>query len=207
LAEIPDAAHDLITRDEVLVTEGLPGIKRTRWAWIVGTFFGAGLLKPGPGTYGSVVATLVWFVVATALAMHGHIHAIPLVTLGMAAFATAIGIPAATRVARESGRKDPQIVVIDEVAGQWLTLTFCLPYIDATTHHGSFMPFAVLGLICFRVFDILKPPPIRRLEKFPAGTGIVVDDLGAGVYALIAQVVIQQLIITWLLAQRAVIHH
>lgn len=183
MAEIPDAQHDTITRDEVLPAEHLPGVKRTRWAWIVGTFFGAGFLKPGPGTYGSISAMILWFVVAK----HVPFHWLPLITLAMAACATAIGIPAATRVARESGRKDPQIVVIDEVAGQWLTLIFCLPS----------MPFALLGLVCFRVFDILKPPPVRRLERLPEGTGIVVDDLAAGVYGLILQVVLQQGIIIW----------
>ena len=160
-------------------------VKKTSWAWAIGTFFGAGFLKPGPGTYGSVVATLVWFVVARRV----PIHLLPLVTLGMAAMATAIGIPAATRVARESGRKDPQIVVIDEVAGQWLALTLCLPQ----------MPFALLGLIAFRVFDIWKPWPVRRLEQLPAGTGIVVDDLAAGVYALVVQAALQQVfLVQWL---------
>jgi phosphatidylglycerophosphatase A len=165
-------------------------VKKTPWAWAIGTFFGAGLLKPGPGTYGSVAAMLVWFVVAR----HVPLHFLPLITLGMAAAATAIGIPAATRVARESGRKDPQIVVIDEVAGQWLALTFCLPQ----------MPFAILGLIAFRVFDIWKPWPIRRLERLPEGTGIVVDDLAAGVYALIAQFVLQQVFLVQWLARHPV---
>ncbi len=160
-------------------------VKKTPWAWAIGTFFGAGFLKPGPGTYGSVVATLVWFVVARRV----PVHLLPLVTLGMAAMATAIGIPAATRVARESGRKDPQIVVIDEVAGQWLALTLCLPQ----------MSFALLGLIAFRVLDIWKPWPVRRLEQLPAGTGIVVDDLAAGVYALVVQAALQQVfLVQWL---------
>jgi phosphatidylglycerophosphatase A len=171
---------------------GFAGVKHTRWAWIAGTFFGAGWMKPGPGTYGSVAATLIWFLVARQVPFHW----LPLITLGMAALATAIGIPAATRVARESGRKDPQIVVIDEVAGQWLTLVFCLPQV----------PFAILGLVCFRLFDILKPLPIRRLEKLPAGTGIMVDDLGAGVYALILQTVIQQLYVVWQIAAHAPKH-
>ncbi len=167
-------------------------MKKTPWAWAVGTFFGAGLLKPGPGTYGSIAATLVWFL----MARHVSQHTLPWITLAMAAAATAIGIPAATRVALESGRKDPQIVVIDEVAGQWLALTLCLPQ----------MPFAVLGLIAFRVFDIWKPWPIRRLERLPEGTGIVVDDLAAGVYALILQVVLQQaFLVQWLARHTA--HH
>ena len=168
-------------------------MKKTLWAWAAGTFFGAGFLKPGPGTYGSIAATLVWFVVARRVPL----HLLPFITLAMAAAATAVGIPAATRVARESGRKDPQIVVIDEVAGQWLALTLCVPQ----------MPFAVLGLIAFRVFDIWKPWPIRRLERLPAGTGIVVDDLAAGVYALIVQFVLQAVFLAQLLARHAAHSH
>ncbi len=161
--------------------QGAPPANKTPWAWVAGTFFGAGYLQPGPGTYGSIVAVLIWYVVARRVPLHW----LPLMTLGMAAAAAAVGIPAATRVARESGRKDPQIVVIDEVAGQWLTLTLCLPS----------WTFALLGLVCFRLFDILKPPPVRRLEQLPEGTGIVVDDLAAGVYALILQAVLQQILI------------
>lgn len=168
-------------------------MKRTPWAWAVGTFFGAGLLKPGPGTYGSVAAMLLWFL----MARHVPIHLLPWITLAMAAAATAIGIPAATRVARESGRKDPQIVVIDEVAGQWLALTLCLPQ----------MPFAILGLIAFRVFDIWKPWPVRRLESLPEGSGIVVDDLAAGVYALIVQAVLQQVFLVQALARHVAHPH
>lgn len=168
---IPDAAHDRLTNEAVLAADHLPGVRRTRWAWIVATFFGAGLLKPGPGTYGSIAATVVWFIVMR----HVPAHLAPWITLGMAAAATLIGIPAATRVARESGRKDPQIVVIDEVAGQWLALTLAPPS----------LPYALLALLLFRVFDILKPPPVRQLERLPEGVGIVVDDLAAGVYALL----------------------
>ncbi|MGI4756126.1 MAG: phosphatidylglycerophosphatase A family protein [Janthinobacterium lividum] len=157
------------------------GTRKTWWAWAVATFFGAGFLKPGPGTYGSIAAVLVWFLVARNVSP----HLLPWITLGMALAATAIGIPAATRVATESGRKDPQIVVIDEVAGQWLALTLCLPS----------LPFALLGLVCFRLFDIWKPFPIRRLEKLPSGTGIVVDDLAAGVYALALQAIVQQVLL------------
>ena len=87
---------------------------------------------------------------------------------------TLVGIPAATRVARASGLKDPQFVVVDEVAGQLVAL------IGVPLAWKTFLA----GLILFRVFDILKPPPIRLLERLPEGTGIVVDDLGAGLYAM-----------------------
>ncbi len=87
----------------------------------------------------------------------------------------AIGIPAATLEARGCGEKDPSHVVIDEVAGQLLTLILCPIVWQAL----------LAGFILFRAFDIVKPPPVRSLEQLPEGTGIVVDDLGAGIYALI----------------------
>ncbi|ADV83890.1 phosphatidylglycerophosphatase A family protein [Terriglobus saanensis] len=157
-------------------TVGLGGVHRTRWAWLVGTFFGAGLLKPGPGTYGSIAATLIWYAVARSV----HPLHLVAITLVMALAATLIGIPAATRVAVESGRKDPQIVVIDEVAGQWLALALMPPRWE----------YALLGLLLFRLFDITKPPPVRQLERLPQGTGIVVDDLAAGAYALIVATIV-----------------
>jgi phosphatidylglycerophosphatase A len=88
---------------------------------------------------------------------------------------TLTGIPAATLEARGCGKKDPSHVVIDEVAGQLVTLIAC-PIL--------WKPL-LAGFILFRAFDIVKPPPIRSLERLPEGTGIVVDDLGAGVYGLI----------------------
>jgi phosphatidylglycerophosphatase A len=92
----------------------------------------------------------------------------------LAVIAIAIGIPAATRVARESRRKDPQFVVIDEVAGQLIAL-IAVPISWKTL---------LAGFILFRAFDTIKPPPVRQLEQLPEGTGIVVDDIGAGLYAL-----------------------
>src|ERR1039457_5612339 len=85
------------------------------WAWAVATFFGAGFGKPGPGTWGSVAAVLLW--AAYAFAFQSTPHALLIALLIGIAFTLLIGIPAATIVARESGRHDPQIVVIDEVAG------------------------------------------------------------------------------------------
>lgn len=150
-----------------------PSEKKTLWAWLIGTFFGAGLLKPGPGTYGSVAAVVLWFIAA---------HIFPVTSLWLtigtiiaAVAVTLIGIPAATIVARESGREDPGHVVIDEVAGQLIALIA----IPADWRH------AALSLLLFRLFDILKPPPIRQLERLPEGTGIMLDDVAAGILALI----------------------
>jgi phosphatidylglycerophosphatase A len=73
-----------------------------------------------------------------------------------------------------AGDPDPSCVVIDEVAGQLLTLLW------ATADWKS----AMAGLILFRAFDIIKPAPLRRLERLPGGLGVMLDDLGAGLYAL-----------------------
>ena len=146
---------------------------KTLWAWLIATFFGTGFLKPGPGTYASVATALLWL--AAAFLLHHNTQHLLIATLIALALSIALGIPAATCVARESQRKDPGFVVIDEVAGQLIALIALTPD----------WPHALLALLLFRFFDILKPPPIRRLEVLPEGTGIVVDDLAAGIYALI----------------------
>src|SRR5882757_9080284 len=151
--------------------------RQTKWAWTLGTFFGAGLLKPGPGTYGSIAAVLLWY--GAAHALNPTPIALAVGTTIAAVIATLIGIPAATIVARESGLEDPGHVVIDEVAGQLIALIA----IPADWRH------AAVSLLLFRVFDILKPPPIRQLERLPKGTGIMLDDVAAGLLALlVAQV-------------------
>lgn len=162
-----------MAKQSPVVLKHLPGPK-TRWAWTIGTFFGAGLLRPGPGTYGSVAAVLLWFGAAHWLEPAPAAMAIG--TAVAALLVTTIGIPAATIVARESGREDPGHVIIDEVAGQLIALIA----IPTDWQH------AVVSLALFRLFDILKPPPVRQLERLPEGTGIMLDDIAAGVLALVA---------------------
>jgi phosphatidylglycerophosphatase A len=136
---------------------------------MVATFFGIGRLHPGPGTWGSVATVLLWSAVAYSLPLSWRTP----VAIALAFLLTAVGIPAATRVARGSGIKDPQFVVIDEVVGQLIAL-IALPLAWKTL---------LAGLILFRAFDIIKPPPVRQLERLPDGTGIVLDDVAAGLYA------------------------
>jgi phosphatidylglycerophosphatase A len=95
--------------------------------------------------------------------------------------AFAIGVPAATRVERESERPDPGHVVIDEVSGQWIALI----------HSRVNLSHLLAGFLFFRLFDIVKPWPARRLEGFPAGWGIMLDDVAAGVYALLLMQALQ----------------
>jgi phosphatidylglycerophosphatase A len=151
---------------------------RTLWAWTAATFFGAGLGKPGPGTWGSVAATLLWFLAARL----AHLSAIQIAVFSGAGalLALVVGIPAGTIVARESGREDPSHVVLDEVCGQWIALA-------ASPVNW---PHALLALLLFRFFDIIKPWPARQLERLHGGAGIMLDDVAAGVYALLVFVVI-----------------
>ena len=146
--------------------------KNTKWAFAIATLFGAGYLKPGPGTWGSLAAALLWF--AAASVFHPAPQLLLFILLVGITFAIALGVPAATIAERESGRHDPGFVVIDEVAGQWIALLGC----PADWAHG------LVALILFRLFDITKPFPVRRLERLPAGWGIVFDDVAAGLYAL-----------------------
>jgi phosphatidylglycerophosphatase A len=141
------------------------------WAKLVATFFGTGLLHPGPGSWGSAATVLLWWLLSTWINPHWQAAA----TVLLAAVAILVGIPAATQMARATGLKDPQFVVIDEVAGQLITL------IAVPVSWKSLL----LGFILFRGFDIVKPPPVRQLEHLPEGIGIVLDDVGAGLYALV----------------------
>lgn len=154
---------------------------KTRWAWTLATFFGAGYLKPGPGTYGSVAAVLLWYAAAHAFAPAPT--ALAIATALAAVLITAIGIPASTITSREAATEDPGFVVIDEVAGQ----LFALILLPATWQH------ALLALLLFRLFDITKPGPIRRLEALPNGTGIMLDDVAAGLLALLTAALLTHL--------------
>ena len=152
--------------------------KRTAWAWVTGTFFGLGLMKPGPGTWGSAAAMLLWM--AYANWTHAAINMLTLATFIAAGVALAIGIPAASVVARECGSGDPQVVVIDEAVGQWIALLGLPP----TWGH------AILALLFFRLFDILKPPPARQFDRMHGGFGIMMDDVAAGIYAFICMQIV-----------------
>ena len=149
----------------------VPKQSKTRWAFALATFFGAGYGKPGPGTWGSVAAVLIW--AAFAWGAHPTSHALLLTLIAAILLSIVIGVPAATIAARESGREDPGFVVIDEVSGQWIALLGC----PVDWWHP------LIALALFRIFDITKPFPARQLENLPEGWGIVFDDVAAGLYA------------------------
>jgi phosphatidylglycerophosphatase A len=138
---------------------------------MIATFFGAGFLRPGPGTWTSAITAALWFAAELAV----DTKADWLGTAIAAAVITVIGIPACTRVEAESGKRDPGFAVIDEVAGQLIAL-IGVP---------AQWKYVLASFILFRGFDIFKPPPLRRLERLPGGAGIMLDDVGAGAYVVI----------------------
>ena len=153
------------------------GGRAPQWATLVATFFGVGHLHPGPGTWGSAATVILCWLLGRWITPTWQPWAAALLALA----AVLVGIPAATQVARASGGKDPQFVVIDEVAGQLITL-IAVPIAWQSL---------LLGFILFRAFDIVKPPPLRQLERLREGVGIVADDVGAGLYGLaVMQVVL-----------------
>ncbi|HEY2391971.1 MAG TPA: phosphatidylglycerophosphatase A [Candidatus Angelobacter sp.] len=144
---------------------------KSRFAWLIATFFGIGHLQPGSGTWASAVTVLLWWAASHGLRPEWQMPAALLASVAI----TLVGIPPSTVVERESGREDPGFVVIDEVAGQMIAL-IGVP-VD--------WKYLLAGFILFRSFDIVKPFPLRRLEKLGGGTGIMMDDVGAGLYALV----------------------
>lgn len=129
-----------------------------------------GRIWPMPGTWGSLAAVLLAPFVFLPLAWGGR------VLILLAVFVA--GGYAATRVERRLNRKDPGIVVIDELLGQWFVF---LPVADPSVWELA------VGLVLFRIFDVLKPPPVRSSENWlPEGYGIMIDDVLAGAYAMAA---------------------
>ena len=132
------------------------------WRWLA-TGFGVGYLWPAPGTMGSILGLAV-FVPLLAPTSLG-------VQLIAWAALTVIGTWAAHRAAPGLGSKDPSEVVIDEVAAMWLATA-------GVSSAGGW----VAAFFLFRVFDIIKPFPGRRLEALPGGFGIMADDVVAALY-------------------------
>jgi phosphatidylglycerophosphatase A len=137
-------------------------------ALAVATWFGCGYAPVAPGTAGSLGA------LAIAIALGERAGWRPWRFAVLAAAFTAPAVWSAGVTARLAGRKDPGLVVVDEVVGQWVSLAGATA-LNWKSYLGAF--------VLFRLFDIWKPAPVRQLEALPGGAGIVADDLMAGVYA------------------------
>jgi phosphatidylglycerophosphatase A len=143
-------------------------------ARIISTGLGVGYSPLAPGTMGALLILIVFWICPEMSSLQ-----LLLVIIGL----TVIGIYTATVTEREMQSKvgqdrgrDPGIIVIDEIIGMLIAL-FALPKTSR---------FMIIAFILFRIFDIMKPYPARRMEKLPAGWGIVMDDIIAGIYANLA---------------------
>jgi phosphatidylglycerophosphatase A len=150
-----------------------PNPSEPRLARIIATWFGAGDLPGAPGTWGSLAA-LPLAVIIVFLGGQTLLAAFVLI-------AFIAGVWASGKLARFHRLEDPQRVVIDEVAGQWLAI---LPVALDWRYY-------LVAFLLFRFLDITKPWPLKNFERMPGGLGIMADDIGAGVYAGI---------LTWLIA-------
>jgi phosphatidylglycerophosphatase A len=143
-----------------------------RVALMIATGLGLGYAPMAPGTFGSFLGILLILLLSRLGWKDGHRIAFYLVMVGVI---SAVGIWAASRAESIFQRKDPPQVVIDEIVGQ--LLTFGLIF-----RNPRFL-LLLIGFLFFRLFDIVKPFPIRKLESAPLGFGIILDDLVAGFYA------------------------
>ena len=150
-------------------------VVRDRVARVLATWFGCGLIRGAPGTMGTLGAIPLYLL----LRPHG-----PLAVALAAMILTAVGVWAADVVAKKTQIKDPQFVVIDEVAGVLITLIAAPPTWRAL----------LLGFVLFRLLDQWKPWPARQAERnLPGGWGIVFDDVAAGAWGAIAIVILHVL--------------
>lgn len=135
---------------------------------LIATWFGVGLIPGAPGTYGSLAALPFAWAIMSYLGLLGLVVALAIVVVA--------GIWASSHYARARGAADPGAIVVDEVAGQWLTLVLVPP--DPITY--------AIGFALFRMFDVIKPWPISWFDRsVKGGFGVMLDDLLAGGIAAI----------------------
>jgi len=153
----------------------------------IATFFGVGWIPTAPGTWGSLLTTLLIWPLLHAVGDNPLFWFVILLegTLFFSILALILGQYAL----RDFGSKDPGPFVLDEAAGICLTLLMLPP-----SKGGRMILTLALGFVAFRVFDIIKPTPARNLEKLPGGWGILLDDLAAALYAnLVCQIVLRMI--------------
>jgi phosphatidylglycerophosphatase A len=149
-------------------------------ARVIATLGGLGDRLPAPGTtVGSLSAFLLWW--AACAAIPAATTRIVVTAVGLFV-AVAVGTWASEVESSRCGETDPKEIVVDEVAGQWLTYLVALPFAAPSTS-AQLAVFGAVGFLLFRFYDIVKPWPVRSFEKLPGGIGIVADDLAAGYFA------------------------
>ena len=173
--------------------------------WFSATAGGLGHMWPASGTWGSLPPALLMVGMAWTT-VPGWVHM--LVQLVLAVLASIACVRVGDRVEQVAGRKDPGVVVIDEVAGMALTLVLSLLGVALSSggiaRLGESMPLtlplavAAGGFFWFRVMDVIKPPPARRLQAVPGGLGVLIDDLVVAPYAALALLLSLEIWLRWL---------
>lgn len=133
---------------------------------LIATGFFSGYFPVAPGTVGSALGVALFWL------MHGLNSSLLLFIISAGFF---VGVWAASQTEKQTGITDNGIIVIDEIIGVWLTLLGA----------GTDLKWLAIGFIIFRLFDILKPFPIRKFESLPGGWGVMLDDVGAGIYGAV----------------------
>ena len=148
-----------------------------RIAYVIATGAGAGFAPAAPGTFGAIEGVIL-FVIFNAIANNSASLA-PLWSISLLGAVNVaifiLGVWASSRACEICALEDPGQVVVDEISGQLIALT---PLVAAPSVAGIIVAFAL-----FRLFDIFKPYPIRKLERLHAGLGVMADDALAGIYA------------------------
>jgi phosphatidylglycerophosphatase A len=180
-------------------------VRAPRWAWLVSTGFGSGRLRPAPGTWGSLTGLIAWCLLSLLLAtpfsnwvaahrdaawLGYRIYAAEGVFLLAPLAMSWLAVRAADHVLRETGAKDPSYIVADEWAGMWITLWPLRWEIAQHLHRlvgpggWRWLPALLVPFLAFRLFDVWKPWPVRQIQDLPGATGVVADDVVAGLYAI-----------------------
>ncbi len=150
---------------------------------LIATFFFVGLLKPAPGTWGSLAALPVFFAL--------HVTGGPALCSLAILVALALGFWAAARETRRLGRADPGEIVIDEVAGQWIALLpLSFGAASAGVGIGALWPGWIAAFALFRLFDIRKPGPVTWADRRGDVTGLMLDDVIAGIFAALGVMIL-----------------
>lgn len=147
---------------------------------IIGTGFGSGFSPFAPGTAGALLAVLIWFGISFIVSEICLIW----LTVALILFFTVMGVWATNRLEPFWG-EDPSRVVVDEMVGVWIALL--------AAPSGNVW-YALGAFALFRLFDIFKPLGIRRMESFPGGIGVMMDDILAGIYSFVVLIGVRWLI-------------
>ena len=135
--------------------------------YLFATGLGVGKIPPMPGTYGSLLGAAI-FLLLPVNQIEIKIAAILVLIL--------LGAHTASKIEMETGVHDNNIIVIDEIVGIWITLLFV----------PMKLWWVISGIVLFRILDIVKPYPIKKIERLKRGYGVMLDDVAAGIYAGIA---------------------